>query len=94
MLPIYKACVDIGCWNSVRFARQNANTKQARLDVQHAREALRQEKANGDESNGLGVDVVAHVAKELVENEVEEVQGELPSSIVTASSPRHNARQH
>jgi hypothetical protein len=64
------------------------------LDVQHAREALRQEKANGDESNGLGVDVVAHVAKELVENEVEEVQGELPSSIVTASSPRRNARQH
>ena len=39
VLPICKACIDDGCPIIVRSARNNANTKQARLEKQDAREA-------------------------------------------------------
>jgi len=42
VLPICKACIDRGCHIIGRFARQNDNVKQARLDADRAREELRQ----------------------------------------------------
>ncbi len=45
VLPICEECMDKGLHIIVRAARQNAEAKQARLNSQAAREALRQEKA-------------------------------------------------
>ena len=44
VLPIYEECMDKGRHIIVRVAWQNAQAKQARLDSQVAREALRREK--------------------------------------------------
>ena len=58
-MPLCKACLDSGCHINVHHARQNASAKQARLDAERAREVLRQEMANNENtSNGMALDVV------------------------------------
>jgi hypothetical protein len=47
VLPICKACLDNGYSIIVRAARQNANAKQAKIDADRAREALREEVHTG-----------------------------------------------
>ncbi len=42
-LPICKACLDDGCNIIVRAARQNANAKQARMEIENARDLAREE---------------------------------------------------
>jgi hypothetical protein len=58
------------------------------LIAQHARKALRQERANDNEANVLSVDVIAHDSEEIAVNKVEEEQRQPPSSVVITSPPR------
>ncbi len=45
VLPICKACLDDGYEIIVRAARQNANAKQAKMQIENARELAREELA-------------------------------------------------
>jgi hypothetical protein len=79
VLPICKMCLDNGCHIIVRGARQNAEVKQAKLDIKAAREARRQEK-----------DVESKRAATSAEAR-KEAREEAPSATPSKSRKRNNA---
>ncbi len=48
VFPVCKACLDDGCNIIVRAARQNANAKQARMEIENARDLAREEAATAE----------------------------------------------